>query len=385
MNARRAWAALAFCGMINAIGALPLLGEPGVKKDEIVIGACLPLKSEVSKVAGEISAGVQAYFSYINDQGGIHGRKLRYTVHDDGYDSAKSFECFNQLIQDDIFAGVEFYGTVTASNHLRLALKNKVPIIGFSAGTEPFYHPVQPQIFQFRPSNAVATEALIDYIWEKLKLRKFAVIYTTDTLGFDGLDSIHNALLKHGLEPLKFGFLRDMSNLQQSLQSARAANPDVVLLLAGNAQRTRILKECQEMHWKPQFATSQGRGPWIKDAGQGAEGVIAVDLGPDPTDRKLPTIALYHRLLAKHQPQASAGTYGLEGFANAILLVEGLKRAGPQPTREKFIAAMETIHDLDLGLGPICKATFNKNRHWACDRVQLFVVKNNRRVALPNP
>jgi branched-chain amino acid transport system substrate-binding protein len=145
-----------------------------------------------------------------------------------------------------------------------------------------------------------------------------------------------------------------------------------------------IVKRAHAAGWRPQFLTVSfvGTEEFIKEAGTDAEGTIVTQVVP-PYDRtEYPTVALYRKELARYYPSTPPSFVSLEGFVDAMVLVEGLKRAGKDVTREKFITAVESIHDFNIGLGPRITLSYGPSDHKGFDSVYTTVVKSGQPVVL---
>jgi len=125
-----------------------------------------------------------------------------------------------------------------------------------------------------------------------------------------------------------------------------------------------------------------GTEEFIKEAGQDAEGAIITQVMP-PYDRtEYPTVAEYRKCLAKYSPGEAPTFVSFEGFVDAMVLVEGLKRAGKDLTREKFISGIESIHEMNAGLGPKLILNYSASDHKGFDSVYPTIVKSGQAVLL---
>jgi branched-chain amino acid transport system substrate-binding protein len=111
-----------------------------------------------------------------------------------------------------------------------------------------------------------------------------------------------------------------------------------------------------------------------------AEGVVITQVVPPYYLTEHKSVALYRRALGKYFPAERPNFVSLEGFVDAMVLVEGLKRAGKDLTREGLIHAFESIHDYDLGLGPQLKLNYSAKEHKGFDHIILTVVRGGRAV-----
>ena len=187
-----------------------------------------------------------------------------------------------------------------------------------------------------------------------MNIHKIGVIYQDDAFGKTVLDGVKLALQKHNSAPVGLGtFARNTMDVDEGLKSLMAARPQAVVVVGPYAPVAAIVKKAHAAGWRPQFLTVSfvGTEEFIKEAGPDAEGTIITQVVP-PYDRTdYPTVALYRRYLAKYYPDTPPSFVSLEGFVDAMVLVEGLKRAGKDVTREKFITAIESIHEMNVGMG----------------------------------
>src|SRR6202043_1647768 len=128
----------------------------------------------------ETVAGAKAYFSVVNDEGGVHGRKLHLISYDDSYDPAKTQACFDKLLADKVFALGFFVGTPTAVKYLPLAEENKIPLVGLFTGAQTLYTPLRHWVVNVRASYFDDKREQMKAVWDILRVKKISVIYPAD-------------------------------------------------------------------------------------------------------------------------------------------------------------------------------------------------------------
>src|ERR1700686_2612286 len=358
-------------------------GVPGITDNTISIGSCAALEGPSRSFGGETVAGAKAYFSLINDEGGLNGRKLKLISYDDSYDPAKTETCFNRLISDNVFAMGFFVGTPTAVKYAPLAESNKVPLIGLFTGAQTLYTPLRHWVVNVRASYYDETREQIEGVWDKLGYRKIGVIYPEDAFGAAVLGGVTEALKAHGAEPVKVAsYERQTANVGGAIDPVHAANRQAVVLVGPPNTVAPILKQSHAKGWKPLFLTVSfvGTDELILEAGDNAEGMVITQVVPPYYLTDLKGVALYRRTLSKYAPSARPNFVSLEGFVDAMVLVEGLKRAGKELTREGLIHGIESIHEEDLGLGPQLKLDYSAKDHKGFDHVIPTVVRGGRAV-----
>jgi branched-chain amino acid transport system substrate-binding protein len=356
---------------------------PGISASEILIGSCSALDGPARQLGLQMVMGATAYFNMINEQGGVNGRKLRLVAYDDGYDPEKAPECFRRLQKDNIFVGAFFVGTPTAAKYLPLAEERKLPVVGLFTGAQFLYEPFHHYVINIRASYFDETREQVDNLLA-IGMKKIAVIHPNDAFGAAVLDGVKAAMKRHGMIPSTVAsYQRNTIDVIQAVETVQHAGADAVVLVGPYAPVAEIVHKARRDNWSPLFLTVSfvGTDDFIHEAGPDAEGTVITQVVPPYSSTELPTVDLYRRQLAKYFATAKPGFVSLEGFVDAMVLVEGLKRAGKNPTRESLIRALESIHDYDTGLGPKLKLNFTASSHKGFRNVYATVVKDG--VAVP--
>lgn len=370
---------------VGLAGGAPARGQDitGVTAKEILIGSCSALEGPSHALGVETVTGAKAYFSLINDEGGVNGRKLKLIAYDDSYDPAKTQVCFDHLMGDRVFALGFFVGTPTAVKYVPMAESAKIPLVGLFTGAQTLYTPLRHWVINVRASYYDETREQMDGLWDSLAYRKIGVIYPEDAFGAAVLGGVKEALKAHGTEPVAVAsYERQTANVGGAIDTVRAANPQAVVLVGPPNTVAPILQQAHSKGWKPLFLTVSfvGTEELIKEAGADAEGTVITQVVPPYYLTDLKGVALYRRTLSKYAPAAQPNFVSLEGFVDAMVMVEGLKRAGKELTREGLIHGIESIHEMDLGLGPQLKLDYSAKDHKGFDHVIPTVVRGGRAV-----
>jgi branched-chain amino acid transport system substrate-binding protein len=365
--------------------SLPLQAQntPGVTGNEILIGSCSALEGPSHFLGTETVTGAKAYFDSINDAGGVDGRKLKLISYDDSYDPAKTEACFNRLLEQKVFALGFFVGTPTAVKYLPMAESNKIPLVGLFTGAQTLYEPMRHWVVNVRASYFDETREQIDGLWGSLGYKKVGVIYPEDAFGAAVLEGVKTALKAHGAEPIAMAsYQRQTAQVGGAIDTVKAANPDAVVVVGPANTVAPILKQSHAKGWKPLFLTVSfvGTDDLITEAGPDAEGMVITQVVPPYYLTDYKTVALYRRALSKYYPSAQPNFVSLEGFVDAMVLVEGLKKAGKELTREGLIRGIESLHEIDLGLGSQLKLSYSAKDHKGFNHVIPTVVRGGRAV-----
>jgi len=381
---QRAWKAFAWVGVF-ALWTAGTDGQtpPGVSDKEVLIGSCAALAGPSSFLGRETVIGAEAYFAMVNDEGGVHGRKLRLISSDDSYDPAKAQACWDKLMAQKVFAAGFFVGTPTAVKYVPWADTNEVPLVGLFTGAQTLYVPLRKWVINVRASYFDETREQVEGLWNTLHYKRIGVIYPDDAFGSAVLSGMQAALKTNGAEPAATAsYVRQTTQVGDAIDKVKAAHPDAVMVVGPSNTVAPILKQAHAQGWKPLFLTVSfvGTDELIEEAGADAEGVVITQVVPPYYLTDLKAVALYRRSLEKYVPNARPNFVSLEGFVDAMVMVEGLKKAGKDLTREGLIHAIESLHEVDLGLGPQLKLDYGPKDHKGFDHVIPTVVRGGKAV-----
>ncbi len=373
---------LAVAGLLAPIAASSQT-VAGVTEKEIVIGSCAALEGPSSFLGRETLAGAEAYFSSVNDEGGVNGRKLHLISQDDGYDPARTQACWDKLIAQKVFAMGFFVGTPTAVKYVPLAESNKIPLIGLFTGAQTLYTPLRHWVINVRASYGDETQEQIGGLVKTLHFKKIGVIYPDDAFGGAVLLGVQNALEKENAVPIATAaYTRQTTQVSGAIEKVKASDPQAVIVVGPSNTVAPILKQAHAQGWKPLFVTVSfvGTDDLIQAAGADAEDTVVTQVVPPYYLTDLKTVALYRRTMQKYMPAVRPSFVSLEGFVDAMVMVEGLKKAGKDLTREGLIAAIESLHDVDMGLGPQLKLNYSAKSHKGFDHVIPTIIRGGRAV-----
>lgn len=338
---------------------------PGVTADTVVIGTHQPLTGPAAPGYSTISAGAKAMYSYINDKGGIHGRRIDYRVEDDGYNPTRTVEVVKKLVlQDEVFAIVGGLGTPTHSKVVDFLNTEGVPDLLVSSGALMWDDPKSPMTFGFQVDYTREGKILGDYVKKNLPNAKVGVFHQNDDVGRDGIAGLEKhvgIVAKQGYDPANTDVLPQITALKQS-------GADVVVCECVPAFTALAILTSARIGYKPQFVVSSiGADPktltgLLSDFGKraGAEvsastlltGLIGAGYLPDITAVDDPWTALFHEVHRQYIPDVPLTNTVVYGMAQAYTFGQALKAAGPDLTRAKIIEVMESGTISGPGLTP---------------------------------
>ncbi len=339
-----------------AASAAPSGAVPGVTDTEIVIGSWGPQDGPAGAY-GVIDRTVAAYFKYINDQGGINGRKVRFVYENDSYQSAKTVAAVKKLVEEDkVFALVAGLGTANNLAVMDYLVQNNVPHVGPATGSTAMALPLKKNVYAIQLNYITEATLLTQYALDKLNAKKLAVFYQNDSFGKEGLDAINAELKKRNL-PEATGVSYETADTNFSAQALKlqTSGADAVLLWAVPKPGASVIAEMTKLGYKPnKLASAVLNDPAIFDlAGPGIDSTVIPAWIPAYDDLSNPKIAEWQGLMKKYGPNEEIGGFALSGWVEAQVLTEGLRRTGKDLTREKFEQTMDQLKDYTGSILPM--------------------------------
>lgn len=323
---------------------------PGITDNQVVVGAFQDQSGAAAVVGINMRKGMEAYFNWVNAQGGVNGRKIKFIVEDDGFQAARAIAATKKLVeQDKVFALVGTLGTPGVAATIDYIMEKQIPSIYQGSGISALAFPPKKYIFPVQPNFISEGRIVATYVVENLKMKKVAVACEQTDIGTEGLRGVREQLAMYKMEPVEvvnFG-AADVDFSSQILKLMRA-KPDAVIIYSTLKPAAGFLKQAKVMGLDAQFLTTYVNADPIQMpalAGDACVGLIAPGwvpvLGNDVDSVRY--LEIYQATYPKEMPSAFAAA----GFIAGEVFCEGLRRAGKNPTREGLIAAMESLRDWD--------------------------------------
>jgi len=323
----------------------------GVTNDRILLGQSVALSGPAAQLGIQMRNGIKAYFDYVNENGGVHGRRLELLTLDDGYEPSRTVPNTKRLIeQDKVFALIGYVGTPTSAAALPVFTEAKVPFVGPFTGAELLRQPFNRYIFNVRASYYDETDKIVEHILS-LGGKSIAVFYQDDAYGQAGLKGVEIAMRKRNLKIGALGTVeRNTVKVEGAVKTIGASKPDAVVMIGAYAACAEFIRQMKKVGSGATFYNVSFVGSKALADALGNEGVgVAISqVVPFPWGAAVPVVREYHKLSAK-TGNKDYNFSAMEGFLAAKVFVEGLRRTGKNLTREGFVDAMEKMNDVDLG------------------------------------
>jgi len=334
------------------------LAAPPARAAELVVAQVAPLSGVLASTGAQMVLGAQIYFEHINARGGVHGARIRHVVKDDAYKVEETVRLTQEAIgRDKAVALIGFAGTANLTELLRRNVLQQagIALVAPYTGGEPLRTPFNPSIFHIRAGYADEAEHMVGQL-ATLGIRRIGVYYQNDGFGKAGLAGVENALARRKLAlaasaPYERNALD--ASIAEAMKTLSAASADAIIMISINATTAAFVKAYREAGGTAQLFNISVVDPaeLVRLGGlANMHGLGIAQVVPFPYSPTLPVIREYRELFARHAPAGAGISYtSFEEFIGAKVLVEGLRRAGPNPTPEKVLRALETLGAHDVG------------------------------------
>ena len=331
----------------------------GVTDTEILVGQWGP-QTGPAAAWGSVARGTDLYFKIINEEGGIHGRKFKYFLRDDGYQPAKTKAIAKEFVEQiGVFAVTGGIGVATGMTARDYLMENKVFWFSPMSGVYEWIYPIQKYLFAMYPLYDDEAFNLTGYLYEKLGFKKIAMFYQNDDYGKQGMMGVERYLLRKNIKLVAKVSAevtdRDLSTHALKLKDSGA---EAVIMWTMPLHGALILAETAKIGFKPQWATTNS----LSDAAfmlQVTKGLWAGTIHSnfvEVPDSNHPLMVKYRDWHKKLAPQERWGVFYYAGILLAEPFVEGVRKAGRNLNNETLIKALENMKDFKGIGGPISYA-----------------------------
>lgn len=378
MSRRKQYAAPARILFLAALlffpAALPAADEP-----VILFGQSAALTGPTSELGEGMELGLQAAFNEINANGGVHGYRLDLISLDDGYEPEAAIVNTRRLIEEEqVFALIGPVGTPTSTAAQPIATEAGVPYIGAFTGAE-FLRDAEalPNVINVRASYFQETEEMAARLSEDLGFDTVSIFYQDDSYGRAGLAGLRRAVDIYGMEiGAEVSYPRNTEAVKLALLDLRRAGAEAVVIIGAYQPASTMIRWARKLDYSPYFVNISfiGSEALARTLGEDGEGVYVTQVVPFPEDAGLPVVAEYQAALRRVDSGATPSFVSLEGYLAGRLAAEGLRLAGPEPTREGFLRSLKTSGEIDLSGFSL---TYGMNDNQGSDQVYLTVIDEN--------
>jgi ABC-type branched-subunit amino acid transport system substrate-binding protein len=363
--------------LLAACLALPLswaLAADGVTKNQILVGQSITLQGGKNDYGVAVQEGIQTYLNFINGRGGVNGRQIVLKTLDDDNKGNLAEANARQLVEQDkvfiLFGSIEG-GPSTAV--MKAAIDLKVPFFGPIAGSPTLRRPHQPLVFPVRAEHREEFRALLGY-GKSIGATRVGFLRADSETGQQHLANLKLLSQELGMELVAdLPFKSDIADTQidQMVSQLEKGRAQIVFNHGSPGVYEKLIRKSRAKGLPTNFyAVNSGSAQMAKHLGPLAHGMVFAQVVPSPWERKTAITREYQEEFGKQKPGREFSYGSLEGYVTAKALVAALRLAGPEPTRESFLAGL-TNASLDLnGL----RAVYNRDQHTGLSFVDLAIV-----------
>ena len=346
-----------------AAGGATSASDTGVTKDTILIGATVPLSGPAAAY-GTIAKASDAYFHYVNDNGGVNGRQVSYKYLDDAYNPAQTVPLTKQLVeQDQVFLTFGGLGTQAQTSVREYLNGKKVPQVIVATGATTFAAEFEKYPYTFGWQPVYQGESLIyaQYILKNTPNAKIGVIYQNDDYGQDYLDGLTKGLGSKAAEMIVDKEPNDVGapDLSSQILKLKNSGADTLFVFETPSPAIKAIVAASQAGWHPTIYLNSVAAPvpYVQAAQKAAgddaavNGILSVEYLKDPADpgqANDPGIQQYKQIMGKYYPDGKVEDgFNVYGMATAWSLVDVLKKAGPNLTRQAVLDGMSNLNETE--------------------------------------
>jgi ABC-type branched-subunit amino acid transport system substrate-binding protein len=354
----------------------------GVSDTEIRLGMVGPFTGPAKEMGHQLKMGIESAFDEFNDSGRIGGRMLKLVTADDGYEPNRTAAAMKQLYEkDQVFGVIGNYGSPTALISVPFALEHRMLSFGaFTGASSLRQDPPDRYVFNYRAGYAEEADAVVRYLVKVRRLRpeQIGVLAQKDAYGDAGTEGVAKAMRAlrggDGGATLHLSYNRNTVDVDEAVAQLRAYKGQIkaMVLVATYRPAAKFIEKTRDLFPGMTYATISGVGSTgLADelsllGPRFTQGVIVTQVVP-AVDGYASVVLGYKNALAKYFPGEAPDYVSLEGYLASRVMIEGLKRTGPQLDTEKLVDTLESMHEFDMGLGPL--VNFGPGEHQAVHKV----------------
>ena len=362
----------------------PSMSVDGVTDTEVIFGTHTDLSGPIAIWGVGVVNGVRMRFEDANAAGGVHGRQLRFIVEDTQYQVPRAIQAANKLInRDKIFAMLIGVGTPTNNAVMAQQFEQGVPNLFPGTGARSMVEPFQKLMFAQHGIYYDEMRAAVKYFVEEQGKETVCVMYQDTDYGIEILEGVQDQTAAMGLEIVETSAHKpDATEFTAAILRLRSADCDLVLMGTVHRDTILVLDAARKMGWEDVawVGNNAAYGQVIAEheAGDGYYAFVHMArLYPD--DDMTPEVRRWFESYVERFGE-EPGLPAMEGWRGADLVVQALEIAGRDLTREKLIAALESMHDVTDMFG--YHLSFGPNDHKGASESVLSVVRDGRWVTL---
>ncbi|MEZ5613982.1 MAG: ABC transporter substrate-binding protein [Rhodocyclaceae bacterium] len=329
-----------------------IAADPGISNNSLLIGQTGVFSGPVAEPGLQYRAGAQLYFDAVNAKGGVFGRQIKLVSYDDKFNPKLAAENAKKLINEDkVFALFGIIGTGATAATIPFADKQAIPVVGSLSGSDGLRNAKFKRLFHTRASYSDEMGKMVEQL-KTTGVRSIAVVYQDDAFGKAGLKSAQSAFERQGAKPVIEMPIDPgkLDALDATVAKVAKTEPAAIIMVTAGKASTAFIRAYLKTGSRPQFfgVSVLSAKALLADLGADARGIVIAQVVPSPLRSSYGISKEF--LAATRNANSKDITYNsLEGYLSAKVFVEALRRAGKDLTRDKLVAALDSMDNYDLG------------------------------------
>lgn len=351
---------------------------------DLQVAQIAPMSGPIAAEGTAYNLGIRIALDAANARGGVHGRNIALKTLDDEYKPDRTVELIRREGAGETLALLLPIGSPAMTKVLKEKVLEsvKMPVVGVIPGAEPLRTPLNPFLYHVRAGDLDQYRRIVEHVLT-VGMKRIAVVYADIPFGKAGLAAIESLLKVRSLTPTA-GIAFPMGaeiDFRGAMDRLRQDVPDAIVLISPMFAAGQFVREYRKAGLtSPIMTLSYGAAEAIcKIAGEDqAKGVGVAQVFPNSNSPTIPVSRCFQEDFKRYGPSDAVPTQNhFEGYVTTLVLLDALKRAGPAPTREKLVKALDAAKQTDIGGFMV---DFSPSHHTGSRFVDIGIISSNCRL-----
>jgi branched-chain amino acid transport system substrate-binding protein len=344
---------------------------PALAQERIVVGQSAPLTGENSTLGKDIRDGAFAYFKFINDAGGVNGRKIELITLDDGNDRTRAGQNATKLLnENDAIALFGFASATLSLDALPQAERLKAPVFATFTGASVVRK--SPVVFTIRPTYEEEMDKILEF-WQSNGIQRVTVFHYDDEVGMQNLKAVSDRVKQRTNQPVvSVSIKRNEPVGDEIVQAIVKSDPQLLLSTVASKPAATLMEALRKnnKYYSTSSSSFVGSAQLIRLMGSQGAGISITQVVPSPAHTTIPIVAECTRVLKAAQIPDMNYT-NLEACIGAKILVEGIRKTGKNMSRSALLKSLQGLGTYDVGGFSV---TFNRDSQHGSRWTELSVI-----------
>jgi len=315
------------------------------------LGQSTALSGPLGDLGQDLHKGAKVYFDALNARGGVNGRSIKLVTKDDAYETKKTLENVEGFIAGDAtFALFGTFGTPNNEALIPIAQKAGLPVLMPLTGSRSVRGKGSEGTVNLRASYADEVERQVEHL-VTLGTRKLAVAYQNNAFGKEFLAATVEAMERRKLKPMVTVAVESNAiDAGLAAETLLAGSPEVVLLGLAGKPAIDVVRGIKRHQRGAQIYSLSvlGTPANLRALGPDGKGITITQVVPYPLNLQMAVVREYQQAMTA-AGHTDFSHLSLEGYINAKVTAEGLRRAGKVPTRAALVSALDSMRNYNAG------------------------------------